>query len=268
MLSNEQIILAGVLGVTSLVVFLFAILLSDRRRTRKRTSKGEQKLAESIMKKLDENIKELITPSKRTQLILLMISIFITIVTSIHALNEAWAWEVAKALITIDGLVLGFAILAATVLSSGRIVNAAHKAMINESVDEIMKSMQKESEVEFDKFVEEELMAVAVKPFFQLEIFGEIFRISVVFLLISIGFALCLFGVSDTRVRLVDFLFVFIFSQAVNFFVQGAYRLTNGIFVLLEKGGIPAKEHVMLLAKMLKEKRRDYEEQKAKRDSK
>jgi len=273
MITTEQIILIGVTGIITLIIFLFLILSyskSGLTRMRKYEKKSAEKFEERIKEKLDENLRKLVYLPWKSWLTIFVIGVIITLVCNLHGLNEVWAWEVAKALITINGLVLAFGTLGAAFFSSREAIQPRYEAMTKESVEEIMKRIvesKEKSEAALEEFLEKEMYILMLKPAIQLSLVGHVFKVSLTCILVSTGSALCLFGVSDALATTFPFeiLFLLMFSNAIIFFLLGVHYLIEGTFTFLEMGTSYSFEETLKLSVEAFEKRfRELEKQKEK----
>lgn len=198
----------------------------------------EPLLGESV-KETERKVEKAFQPSRVTQVLILFAVVFIFIVSILHGINREWAWEVAKALITINGLVLGFAILGATALSRGTISKTAYKTLIEETVEEVLEHSKK-SEGSLRAISEGKiagkLVPLFLKPAFRIKLIRNTFEGGIVQVLISVGFSICLFGVSDALMqnRLIEALFLVIYYFAIVFFLFGTHGIIRVTLMLME----------------------------------
>lgn len=184
-------------------------------------------------------------------------------------MTEAWAWELAKNLITVDGLILGFIIFGATVLSRRSFNKTLYESTIEEAVDRLLlrASEYEKSKKSLEEWVESEYLPTWKRAFFsygtqQGSMVGSI-STSAVLILSSIGLAFCLFGVSDTNMNAWPYqeLFLFLYYAAIYCFVTGVYLAYHLIAALLDRMVIPAEKPSRVIARILERKIKEIEKQ-------
>jgi len=185
-------------------------------------------------KLLEKDARKHFIPTRAVMLKLIVLSVIIALVSSAHGLNEAWAWKVAELLITIDGLVLGFAILGMTILLSRESSEVVRKSMVEESVNDMRQFASSMNKSCLDG--RPELLALTIRPIMRLKLLRTSFVLSTEFLLTSIGLAFCLFGVSDgTTGSPLGNAFLCLYSASIGVFVMGVYILMKALSFLMEK---------------------------------
>jgi hypothetical protein len=155
-------------------------------------------------------------------------------------MSEERASEIAKALITINGLLIGFTILGITAISKRGYTEIIFRGAVEQSANEfatrvehaLKKPKEYTKEGSIDKF-----LSSLFYPFFDVIIL-QVFLVSMEYLLVSIGCALCLFGASTEVVGnpLVNSLFSLVYSLSITMFLWGAYFIIYGVRTILEKG--------------------------------
>lgn len=219
-------------------------------------SKINEKRIDTVVK----DFRKRFLPSKKTMVMFILIAIMINITSSLRGMSEEWASEVAKALITINGLLIGFAILGITAISKRGYTEIMLKEAVEQSANEfvtrveyVLKEPKEYSKEELiDKFLSSWLY-----PFFDVIVLREAFLLSMEYLLASIGCALCLFGISTEVVGnpLVASLFSLVYSMSILLFLWGAYFIIHGVRTILEKGtDINIKQQVEIAANIFEGK--------------
>ena len=136
----------------------------------------------------------------KTSLLTGLLTATIGVLMLSHGFSESWAWEIAKSVITIDGIILGFTIIGVTLFSSERIYSTSRMVDIFKEhfVDfwKELKVMELSNygkiQRKFASSVESAITDILVVP--------TSIPACMVSLVISIAFALSLFGVSDVTV--------------------------------------------------------------------
>mgnify|MGYP001085265536 CR=1 FL=1 len=200
-------------------------------------SKANNEIADSITKRL----KRQIFPSRKTSAMFILIITAIGLVSTFQGISEAWAWEVAKALININGLLMGFCILGITVFSKSGFSRTMFRKSVEESATEFISHLQylgKNLEEYTAEGLAEKFFFSLLYPFLDVVLLREVFLFSMKYLLVSIGFALCLFGVNaeTSSNPFLKTLFSLFFSFALACFVWGAYFIMYAVRTILEKG--------------------------------
>lgn len=192
----------------------------------------------------------------------------IAFISALHGLNEAWAWKVAESLITLNGLVLGFSVLAATIFSRGSFTQSAYEKMIKESITRI-EAMKESKEKEKSETVKEKLQ-LFVQPIVRMRLLHEVFWISSGFLLFSVGSAICLFGVNDTMIGITSFelLFFLLYANAISCFLIGTFFTFFGAYHVLELSQRTFGEMLELYEKEFEKRKKQKEEKPATSSSK
>jgi hypothetical protein len=92
-------------------------------------------------------------------------------------------------------------------------------------------------------------------------ILPEIIVLSMKYLLVSIGFALCLFGVSPAAVSnpFLNALFFGVYVGAITSFVGGAYAIMRGISAILERTTQIDKEELKVIRSTIEDKLKTLE---------
>lgn len=195
------------------------------------------KVDKNVIDKVTKDLEKAFLPSRKTQVAFILIGVAIGYVSTFCGMSEEWASEVAKALITINGLVIGFTILGITVFSKRGYSEAIFRKSVEQSASRFINYVQ-DLEKEFTaEQLKEKFLSSLIYPFFDVIMLREVFSGSIKCSLISIGFALCLFGVSTEAVSnpLIEFLFVFVYSLSISTFIWGAYYIIYCVRAILEK---------------------------------
>ena len=121
----------------------------------------------------------------------------VLIVTAQHELNEDWAWKLAESLITLNGIILGFSIIALTmqierVFPQSRMIKVFEKHLID-FIKELKLGELADSEKIEEKLVSS--MDDAVKEIYVIPVWTIV---AIFNLVMSTALAISLFGVSDT----------------------------------------------------------------------
>lgn len=228
------------------------------------------KIEEKVTNVITERFKKKVLPSLKTRVALILIGIAIGSSSILHGMTEAYAWEVAKALISIDGLLIGFSILGITVLSRSGYLETLYKTSTKQSAEELVSHLQdlgKKFKEMTDEEKMEELLFSVVSPFIDVWMLREVFLDSMKFLLVSIGLALFLFGVSteNMNVPYLEHVFTSCYSLAVAAFIIGTYYIVKGISAILEKGEINMEQGFELFKNTFEKKLKDLEKEQAKK---
>jgi uncharacterized membrane protein len=219
---------------------------------------------------LDEHFKKTLQLPRKSYAIMALATVFIVLVSSLHGMTEAWAWELARNLITVDGLILGFIVFGATVLSRQSFNKASYESMIEETVDRLLlrASEYEKSKKTLQEWVEEEYLPTWKTAFygygFQQGYMVGSLSTSAVLILSSIGLAFCLFGVNDKNVNAWPYqvLFLFLYYASIYCFVSGVYLAYHLITVLLERTMIPTEKPSRAITRILGRKMKELAKQK------
>ena len=195
-------------------------------------------------KRIDKVIKDFtksVMPSKKTMVMFILIAIMIGTTSSLRGMSEEWASEVAKALITINGLLIGFAILGITAISKRGYTETMLKETVEQSANEFVTRVEhvlKKPEEYSKEGLIDNFLSSLYYPFLDVIMLRQVFLFSMEYSLVSIGCALCLFGITTEVVGnpLVAFLFSSVYSFSITMFLWGAYFIIHGIRAILEKG--------------------------------
>jgi hypothetical protein len=115
---------------------------------------------------------------------------------NLHPLNASLAQQIATALITVDGLILGFSILGVTIVSERGFSITRMSAILKKNFREFIDEL-KEEEVSGAKKIKEKLASTAESAIFEIISVPSFLFQAMYFLLVSLLSALMLFGVSD-----------------------------------------------------------------------
>jgi len=184
-------------------------------------------------KELEELIKKKMPLQRSSLLLISVLAVAITFLARFHEFNESWAWEIANALITVNGFVLGFTIFGVTLFSERAFTRRRMVDIFTEHLDDFKKSWEgifKEAKVVEpairEKF-ERDIRSMLLSSMLDIYILPKSMLWAVASFLISIGCALSLFGVSDTTANTP--LLRVVFEGALYFSIYG---LILGIFLI------------------------------------
>jgi hypothetical protein len=177
-------------------------------------------------------------PSKKALLVVLLFSVLISLVLLSHGIAQDWAWALAQALITVNGLIFGFFILGTTYLSTKESAIDLYTQLIdNKILEQLVAQTRQENLKEAEKAVKKNVSPILSTSAEHLGYFTGKFEASVYFPIVSIGFSLCLFGVNDTVATNTFLLnvFNFITFAAIYFLIIGTYEILECISFVMEK---------------------------------
>jgi len=195
---------------------------------------------DKVFKDFEKEVKRFTT---KTYVVVVICGIAISVVSSLHGLSEAWAWEVAKAIISINGLLIGFGILGITVFSRRRYSETMYKKSAEQLIAELINKLRnsKKKPEEISEELKKELVLRYVKSF--VKSFLDVATLRVFFseaiesLIISIGFAICLFGVNPETASnpFLSILFSSVYTISISTFLVGTLLIIRGISTTMEK---------------------------------
>lgn len=162
---------------------------------------------------------------KKTLLLLAFFTAFIISFVNLHGFSESWAWEIAKTIISLNGIILGFIIVGVTLFFSERgyatqrfaqvVGQHLEDALENLKVVELsdIEKLKKRFSASLESAMSEAVAVPAIIP-------GSLLALS-----ISIGLAFSLFGVNDATKNdlILRNIFGFILSLSIAFQVFGIY---------------------------------------------
>jgi hypothetical protein len=135
--------------------------------------------------------------SKSTIAIIILVGTIICVFVSLHPLNESLAQQFATALITVDGLILGFTILGVTVVIERGFSVPRITAIFEEHVNEFIHEL-KVVEISDVKKMKGKLASTVESALVDIISVPYVLFIAMYFLFASLLSAFMLFGVSDT----------------------------------------------------------------------
>jgi hypothetical protein len=94
-------------------------------------------MEEELKKELEKRMKKHLF-SKGFFILVLIIGLAFSLVSMPSVINQAWAWQVANSMITINGLLIGFSILAVTVFLGKGYSEDLFKKLVEESMDDMI----------------------------------------------------------------------------------------------------------------------------------
>jgi hypothetical protein len=219
----------------------------------------EEKVRRNVIRNVKEHARKHL-PSKKMLFLFFLLGMGIGLVSVPTVINQAWAWQVANSMITINGLIIGFSILALTVFLRRGYSENLFKKLAEESSDNLVTDFKRLRENP-QKISNEELMTGFVSnvmyPFVDVAIFRGAILISMLCSLVSIGSCLMLFGVSPERMSnpLSQWLFVSIYGFAISMFIYSAYYVFHGVSAIAEKATeMRTEEGYKIASEVLKRK--------------
>jgi len=152
----------------------------------------------------------------------------------LHEFNQIWAWELAKVLITINGLILGFTIVGVT-LSSERPpseinITKIFSQHVKETISQL-KVVELANPKETEKKLHSSLLDAIAEFVFEVYIIPFSMISAIRFLAVSILFALLLFGISDSTVNNVILreFFGMMMLLSIAYLILGMYYTFKGL---------------------------------------
>jgi hypothetical protein len=190
-----------------------------------------------------DDIKTLSDTPRKTIFCIILGSIAIAFLASINGMDSEWARVIAPSLITVNGLILGFAVLGVTNLSDKDFVKATHESLIRQHMRELFMRLSKIQEVEKterDRLIKNEFALVTGKTYFSEGVIHAVFKNQIFFLLVSLGLSFCIFGVNTTYafLSLQWLFFILVLYLAIAFLLIAAYKLYQSFFGLLNRASI------------------------------
>ena len=152
-------------------------------------------MSKTIEKSAEKATKQFFSNSTLVKIILivLVISVFV----SLHPFNESLAHQTATALITVDGLILGFSILGVTVVIERGFSATRMTAIFEERLKEFVDNL-KVVEASDAKKIKEKVASAVESAIGDIVSIPTILFVAMYLLLASLLSAFMLFGVSDT----------------------------------------------------------------------
>ena len=205
-------------------------------------------VTEEIEKELDKQFEKKKPLQRRSLLLISVLALAITVLASLHEFNESWAWEIANALITVNGFVLGFTIVGVTLFSERAFTRRRMINIFTEYIDDIWKDWKgilKEAKVEEpairDK-LEKSIRSMLLSAMVDIHVLPLSMLWAVASFLVSIGCALSLFGVSDTTasIPLLREVFWVVFYISIYGLITGIFLIYKGLEDITTR--IPRKE--------------------------
>lgn len=215
-----------------------------------------------------QNFGKIKAPSKKSYFTILLATICIALISRFHGITEAWAWEVAKTLITVNGLVLGFILFGAATLSRRSFTQVLYESMIEETVNKLLirAAEYEKSGKTLEEWVEKEYEPTWSQAFYdygyKLGSFIGTLNLSLIMILVSISCSFCLFGFSNTNIgnTIVYELFSLIYYLAIYFFIAGVYHSFRLISIILEQIALSHEKPSKVITRILEEKMKQLHE--------
>lgn len=192
-----------------------------------------------VNKKLIDRILKRFRPSRKTTFVFVFLGIVIMILSTYRGISEEWSLQVTNALITINGTMLGFAILGITVLSTRGYAGTFFRKSVRQSATEFASHVEEMLESPDEHTInelKEEFLLSLLYPFADSLLLKETFLLSIRYFLFSIGCALCLFGINTDVLNniFLKTLFLCIYSLSITAFLWGTYFIMYGVRNILE----------------------------------
>lgn len=152
-------------------------------------------------------------------------SLFVSFVALLHGLSESWAWEIAKTIITLDGVILGFTIIGVTLFSSERTRSTSRiVGIFRKHLKDFWKELRV-VEVSNSENIKRRFVSSLESAITEAFVVPSTLPAGMKFLVISIAFALSLFGVSDATLNdiILRDVFKVLFSLSIVFMMLGIY---------------------------------------------
>jgi len=150
---------------------------------------------------MDKKIKEYFLKyvgGYKSAVLLGFASAIVGLLIHLHGYSESWAWEIAKAIITIDGILLGFIILGATLFFSERGYSTSGMAEVFEKHFEDFWKRLRVVDVSNSEKTTKQFISCVESAVAEIVVVPSSVSTCMICLTLSIAFALSLFGVSDT----------------------------------------------------------------------
>ena len=152
-------------------------------------------------------------------------SFSVSFVALLHGLSESWAWEIAKTIITLDGVILGFTIIGVTLFSSERTRSTSRiVGIFRKHLKDFWKELRV-VEVSNSENIKRRFVSSLESAITETFVVPSTLPACMVFLVISIAFALSLFGVSDATLNdiILRDVFKVLFSLSIGFMMLGIF---------------------------------------------
>lgn len=160
--------------------------------------------------------------SASTFALVILVELVVFGLVSLHPLNESLAQQIATALITVDGLILGFTILGVTVVAERGFSIPRMTAVFEEHFKKFIDELKVVEASDAEKTAEK-LTSSAKSAIVDIIWFPSVLFMAMYFLLASLLTALMLFGVSDTTVSepLLAAIFQMVMGLSIFFLILG-----------------------------------------------
>jgi len=162
---------------------------------------------------------------KKNFLLLTFLSASIVILVTLHGYSENWAWEIAKTIISLNGIIIGFIIVGVTLFFSERgYATRRFTEIVGQHLEDALNNLkvvelsdQEKLKKRFAETLESATAEAAIVP--------ATIPACIYVLSISIGLALSLFGVNDATGNdiILRSIFGLILSLSIGFQVWGIY---------------------------------------------
>lgn len=217
-------------------------------------------LQKRMEKKIEKSIRAYIG-SWKTALLIGCLSLIVGSLALLHGLSESWASEIAKSIITIDGIILGFTFVGVTFFSPDKSYSMSHiDEIFRKHFEDIWKEL-KAAETLDRKKIEGIFTSILESAAAEIVVIPTSISMSMISLAISVALALSLFGVSDVTANnfLLELLFSNILILSIGFLMEGIFltykfieQLTSTTFKMQSKKALE-KSLENLLSRIMKD---------------
>jgi hypothetical protein len=168
-------------------------------------------------------------PSERAALSIALVAITVVLIANLHSFSEGWAWAIGNALITTNGLTLGFSIVVVTIVAERALsVPRMTDALARNLVQELKKRENKEGKISIEN-VNGTFSAAARTAFDRLLSVPSALFHAFYLMLVSLLLAFALFGVNDSTISN---------SVLTSFFlllmIGSIFCLATGVYLMLQ----------------------------------
>ena len=188
-----------------------------------------ENVRETVHKSVERAVKRFFSKrffSISTVASVVLVAFVVLVFVTLHPFSESWAHEIATALITVDGLILGFTILGVTVIIKRGFSTTRMTAIFEKHFKEFINEL-KVVEASDVKKMAEKIASTAVSALVDILSVPYTLFSAMYFLFASLLLAFMLFGVSDNTVGNPIFVSVFqsVMGLSILFLILG-FHLT------------------------------------------
>jgi len=181
-------------------------------------------MVENVNKTIENSVKRIFKRffSKSTFVSVALVGLVVYAFITLHPFNETLAQEVATALITVNGIILGFTILGVTIVIERGFSITRMTAIFEKHLKEFRDEL-KVVEASDDKKMTEKIASMAASAMVDILTVPNMLFVAMYFLFASLLLAFMLFGVSDTTVndRIFVSVFQFVMGLSISFLILG-----------------------------------------------